>query len=245
MGDNKSGFGGEVVKGLLGPLTEPYSDAVAVVLGDRIANWRLRNVMRAHAKTQAEAERLGLKLRPDKVPNRFAFTWFEEVSKHDDDELQTLFARLLAATASGEVKGDDRLVRILGQLSPQDAKVFEYYYETPKGGQLETLFHARSMGYWGPIERRHFTFNLKKKFGNDCEIEMESLVLAGCMSQFITTQPTTFPARVHTRNLAKTDWEAVIRDQTKPVEYVSHTNLGWNLARAVLSDVASMKSANV
>lgn len=113
----------EIIKS--GPVAGSVSETWAAIIGDRIANWRLVNAAKLQLKVQEEFKKLGLEPNTDKIPERYAITWFEEASKQDEDEIQDLFARLLARAAAGENDAlDRRNIEIVSKLTPNDAALF-------------------------------------------------------------------------------------------------------------------------
>jgi len=107
------------------------TDAWQTLLGDRMAMWRLTNALKMQPKIEEELKRAGLKLNAAKVPDRYAFAWFEEATKQDENEIQDLFAKLLAQAAAGNNDAlDRRLLDIVTRLTPDDAKVFKAIYDT-------------------------------------------------------------------------------------------------------------------
>ncbi|MEQ5787705.1 hypothetical protein J3454_07365 [Erythrobacter sp. NFXS35] len=100
-------------------------DAWQAVIGDRIAAYRLKNAAKLQLKAQKHFDQLGLSPDKDRVPERFAITWFEEATKQDEDEIQDLFARLLANAATGDEDAlDRRNLEIVSKLTPNDAALF-------------------------------------------------------------------------------------------------------------------------
>lgn len=100
-------------------------DAWQAVIGDRIATYRLKNAAKLQVKSQKYFADLGLRPDKDRVPERFAVTWFEEATKQDEDEIQDLFARLLANAATGDEDAlDRRNLEIVSKLTPNDAALF-------------------------------------------------------------------------------------------------------------------------
>lgn len=113
----------EIIKS--GPVAGSISETWAAIIGDRIANWRLVNAAKLQLKVQEEFKKLGLEPNTDKIPERYAITWFEEASKQDEDEIQDLFARLLARAAAGDDDAlDRRNIEIVSKLTPNDAALF-------------------------------------------------------------------------------------------------------------------------
>lgn len=106
----------------LSPLGSTLSDAWQLVLGDRVATWRLMNAAKLQEKINLRVSELGLRLNLSKIPDRYAFSWFEKASKQDDTEIQNLFVELLIrAAASEESSNFERLLNILSQMTPSDA----------------------------------------------------------------------------------------------------------------------------
>lgn len=123
----------EIARSLVAPILDTTTDLWGVALGDRIAAWRLRNVIETHRKLQDEAQAAGITLNVSKIPERFAVAWFEAASQQDEPDLQTMFARLLAGVAAERIAPDARLVRKLKDLEPADAIIFrEFYSLTPE-----------------------------------------------------------------------------------------------------------------
>lgn len=115
------------------PLTTSLSDAWSAVLGDRIAAWRLRNAAKLQVTVNAELNRLGLSLNDAKIPERYAFAWFDEATKQDEPEIQELFARLLAKASTGDENACDRRnLDILTRMTPTDARVMAWMFERHK-----------------------------------------------------------------------------------------------------------------
>lgn len=119
---------GDIIKPVqdaLTPVGNTLSDAWQIVLGDRIAAWRLTNAAKIQIKVNEEVEALGLKLNTAKIPERYAFAWFDEATKQDEEEIQILFAKLLAKASAGDENAlDRRHVGVLAQFTPIDAKAF-------------------------------------------------------------------------------------------------------------------------
>ncbi|SDD84582.1 hypothetical protein SAMN05444678_1261 [Sphingomonas sp. YR710] len=109
----------DLVRDMLAPVGQSASEVWNGLIGDRVTYWRVRNFLRYQPMLAEEASRLGLKLNPSRIPEKYAFAWFEEASKQDEEELQILFARLLARAANGdsEASPDRRLIDILARLT--------------------------------------------------------------------------------------------------------------------------------
>jgi hypothetical protein len=127
------------VQDALTPVGNTLSDTWQFVLGDRIAAWRLTNAAKIQLKVNEQVKALGLTLNAAKIPERYAFAWFDEATKQDEDEIQTLFAKLLAKASTGDEDAlDRRLIGILGQLTPYDAKAFKALCEAQITWSVDT-----------------------------------------------------------------------------------------------------------
>lgn len=120
---------GDIIKpaqDALAPVGNTLSDAWQMVLGDRVAAWRLTNAAKIQLKVNEHIKELGLTLNTAKIPERYAFAWFDEATKQDEDEIQTLFAKLLAKASVGDDNAlDRRHIGVLAQFTPVDAKAFQ------------------------------------------------------------------------------------------------------------------------
>lgn len=156
------------------------SDGWNALLGDRIANYRLRQAAKLQEKTIAEFDRLGLKPNMDKIPERFALTWFEEATKQDEPEIQELFARLIARAAAGDEDAlDRRNIEIISKLTPHDAIVFQEFAAGGWGAR-------RSNGHLFWDEHKHFFTNAPtdvdtEKFARS----VEHLMAIGILGRYV------------------------------------------------------------
>jgi hypothetical protein len=161
-----------------GPVAGSVSETWAAIIGDKIANWRLVNAAKLQLKVQREFKKLGLEPNTDKIPERYAITWFEEASKQDEDEIQDLFARLLARAASGDDDAlDHRNIEIVSKLTPNDAALF---LEMAAGGWGARRFPSRL--HWIETGKFFSTGQTKvdaEKFGRS----YEHLITLGLLSR--------------------------------------------------------------
>ncbi|HEY0311633.1 MAG TPA: hypothetical protein VGC56_03980 [Allosphingosinicella sp.] len=113
----------------LAPFGNTLTDAWCALIGDRVAVWRVKNAASLQRAVTAELETMGLRLRHAQIPERYALAWFEEATKQDEEEIQVLFARLLARAASGDEDASDRRhLQILTHFTPSDAKAFHWFF---------------------------------------------------------------------------------------------------------------------
>jgi hypothetical protein len=116
----------ETAKELAQPVAATLSDTWAAVIGDRVAAYRLKNAAALQLKVNEEVGKLGLQLDRSKIPERYAFAWFEEATKQDEPEIQELFARLLARAAAGDEDAlDRRHLETLSKFTPMEARLLQ------------------------------------------------------------------------------------------------------------------------
>jgi Abortive infection alpha len=88
----------------------------------------------------AEIKAKGLTLNVSRIPDSYAFTWFEEATKQDEPEIQTLFATLLLQAAQGNEEAlQRRNVEIVSRMAPDDAKMLNYIADVTKSRMQEAL----------------------------------------------------------------------------------------------------------
>jgi hypothetical protein len=155
------------------PLTTSISDAWSALLGDRVAAWRLRNAAATQVKLHEELKRLGVSLDNAKIPERYAFAWFDEATKQDEPEIQELFARLLAKAAAGDKDaGDRRNLEILTRMTPMDAEV------------MNLVFHRLSASPRTPyLDEYELWKGLRDDHGDKGTLSFEHLVTLGLIER--------------------------------------------------------------
>lgn len=106
------------------------ADVWQAIIGDRIASWRIANASKINDILVRRLAKNGARLDASKIPERYAFAWFEEASKQDEPEIQELFAKLLENAASGN---DDALqrrnVELIGKFTPEDAAFLNLFID--------------------------------------------------------------------------------------------------------------------
>lgn len=229
-----------VTKDFLTPVGETLSDVWKGIIGDRISHWRLRNAMALQKATNDEARRLGLTLRPEGIPERYAFAWFEEATKQDEPEIQVLFARLLARAAAGEGEADDRrLIDLLKQMTPADAAVFQRVYSDKPFPDTGAYSDTGPIGTRGGFARekwpRDWMTALVEHFHpGEAEAAIESLIRIGCLgSTLVAEGERNRPPLPRPEYLDRVDWRKLIQGFSALRGYVTATELGRMLAAAV------------
>ncbi|MBV2150170.1 DUF4393 domain-containing protein [Sphingobium sp. AS12] len=172
----------EIVKGVSEPFTNSLSDAWQWLLGDRIAASRLKNAAKLQVKVNAELANVGLKLVPAKIPERYAFAWFEEATKQDEPEIQTLFARLLAKAALGDEDAlDRRHLEIVSRLVPMDAQIMNVIFS---GEFATTHLSSESEVLEIRMPEPSLYMALKERLGPKAWQSVEHLLALGVLEKY-------------------------------------------------------------
>lgn len=117
IADGATSFGSAVFNGLI---------------GDRVREWRTRNVIRAAAKTAEILKENGVSLEMAKsLPMLEFYSIFEGMSEQDDPDVADLWAGLLASRMStAEEHAFDRSIpQILASLNGDEARVLKFLRE--------------------------------------------------------------------------------------------------------------------
>ncbi len=115
-----------------GPLGDAIGSTLSNVwqglLGDRVAAWRIKNAMAYNKPINRLAKERGLEINLEKIPESFAFSWFDKATQEDNPELRELFAQLLANAAEGNDEAlKRRNVELLSKLAPADAHLLNIF----------------------------------------------------------------------------------------------------------------------
>jgi hypothetical protein len=102
-------------------------------LADKAQYWRASRMLRLEERYEAACEAIGRSRASKPVEPKFAFALLEAESLENDDELQDMFARLLAnATTEGTGVEDRRaFVSILQEFKPLDARLLTMIHQSP------------------------------------------------------------------------------------------------------------------
>lgn len=100
------------------------ADVWQALIGDRVSSFRLQNAAKLSSKLDKILRERGHTVDWERVPDRFAVSWFEHATNEDDSEIQDLFAQLLANAAEGCDSALKRKnVEIVASLSSSDARL--------------------------------------------------------------------------------------------------------------------------
>lgn len=149
----------EVSSPVLRAIGDTLTDGWQTLLGDRVAAWRIANAAKISAKLTTKVKALGQKLDTSKIPEHYAFAWFDEASKQDDPEIQELFATLLANAANGNGEAaKHRNITIVARLSAEDARLLDtistIHQQSARGLAVRSCHFS--------IELSHFEYEAKK-----------------------------------------------------------------------------------
>ena len=212
------------------PTLGTLSDAWQALVGDRIAAWRLTNAAKIQKHVEIELRNLGVALDRAKIPDRYAFSWFEKASEQDEPEIQTLFARLLAeAMNSNEDSLDRRNLELLGKFTPREAETFQWvidkYGRSDMGLDGDIMIFERS----GTIE-----FHVGKCFGIRGWIAIEYMISLGIFQWVAGTELNDLKKFMEDIASEPDIENNFIRDNKYPFyKYIMITELGRSLRRAV------------
>lgn len=128
--------------------TKPLGNAVGTTLshvwqmliGDRVVSWRLRNAAGINDALGRHLAKTGQTLNLDKVPEGFAYSWFQKATESEEPELQELFAKLLANAANGNQEAlKKRNIDLVSRLTPGDAILLTHLAEGQDFNIIERL----------------------------------------------------------------------------------------------------------
>ena len=132
----------EAAKDFVEKLLGPAAEEAGLVLQDQVRAFRLHNQLRILAKAQGYLATAGIE--PNAVPLRTLVPLLDGASLEDDDDMQSLWAGLLAnAAGGGQASMAPSFIAMLQQLTPLDAQV------------LRDLFTAYSISAPDRTSRQH------------------------------------------------------------------------------------------
>lgn len=206
------------------------TDAWQALVGDRVTAYRLSNAIKLQPKVAAQLAAAGLKINAAKVPDRFAFAWFEEATKQDEEEIQDIFAKLLAQAASGNADAmDRRLLDIVTNFTPSDALVFKGIYGTVNW-QKRKSFGSLSEKWSLYVVHRI----AKDLVGDDAKKTVEHLINLGVISYAYEVDKKKI---ANTLRFSLTDARHLDLSKVEIRDYAVSTALGVSLYMALYPDL--------
>jgi Abortive infection alpha len=108
-------------------LGKPASE-MGELLRDVVQGWRLSNLTRTAEKLERILKERGLGVELKPLPTGVALALVEAVSREDEEDVQRLWAQLLAnhADPNRSLELDKDVIEIVRQLTSVDARVLEY-----------------------------------------------------------------------------------------------------------------------
>lgn len=172
---------------VLAPVAGTLGDTWQALIGDRVAAWRLENAISTYKHLREEVKKEGLRLNASKIPERYAFAWFEEATKQDEPEIQILFARLLARASAGDEHASDRRhLAVLNQMTPSDAQIFKRLFDPFFGPPSEyTAPRFAAMATW---ESQSISGQLVVELGTRAMLDLEHLKNLGILVEKVVLE---------------------------------------------------------
>lgn len=130
-------------------ICQPFAKELGLLFKDEIKAWRTANLItianKAEQKVKEKTDGSDVRAHP-----RVVTQIVELGSLADDDEVQEMWAGLMASACTEDGEDDSNLVfvQLLGQLTAQQAKLIKYLCENSKLYQDETAWLFAEMGRW-------------------------------------------------------------------------------------------------
>lgn len=144
---------GEAAKEAMTDLIGPSSREVGALFGDKIAEWRLKNLIKAYerVKTRYPDSRLP-KEAIERLPFGFRALFIEEASREENAEIQKMWAQLLITSLQGGYRDEYKaFAQDLRYLNPSLVLIIEAIRVQPQGYARQKLFEATDC----PLSNEH------------------------------------------------------------------------------------------
>lgn len=196
----------------------------------------MAHVQCCQAKVHAVIKESGLKAVPTKIPERYAFAWFEEATKQDEPEIQELFATLLAQAAAGDKDAlDRRHIETLSRFTPLDALIMRSFFDAADKRPRQATLDGTELD--PDYERVEWEFHreLKEQHGPDSWQTVEHLTVLGVFERRIAVDRHSIRqlfsyASVGGRGELSLPWHS---NELELQTLVGATASGWSLHRAL------------
>lgn len=131
---------------LIGKVVGRPASEVAELLADHVRAWRVSNLVALAQKTEEKLRSRGINVGIQALPTSLGFAVIEAASREDDDEIQDLWANLLANNSDPglEVHINKTVIEVVRQLAATDARLLAFL-----AGQGWDLHTAISGGFDG------------------------------------------------------------------------------------------------
>ena len=121
-------IGVETVVKYINHICEPAAKEIGLMLGDQFSHWRQSRAIALNEKLKRKLAGRKEPLKYLNAPPRIVMKVFEEGSTVDDDEIQDMWAGLLASSCTEDGKDDYNLIfiNILSQMTAPEARIINY-----------------------------------------------------------------------------------------------------------------------
>jgi len=125
-------IGVETVVKYIDHICEPAAKEIGLMLGDQFSYWRQSRAIALNEKLKLKLANRNVRLEDLHAPPRIVMKIFEEGSTVDDDEIQDMWAGLLASSCTEDGKDDSNLIfiSILSQMTTPEARIINYTCQT-------------------------------------------------------------------------------------------------------------------
>jgi hypothetical protein len=191
--------GGFISKYIAGPLEQGMA-----IFEDRLKYMRWERQVRLRVRADEFLKQLGLESPTRPVPMKLAIPLIQAASLEEDNDLQDLWAALLAnaADASCPIEIQRSYVSILEQLTPLETKILDRIYSLP----FEQSQHDGVITEHLPDSARAAAKKGDTNTGNPSEavcIALSNLQRLGCLRMGMTWGNGEMPARVNPTMLGR------------------------------------------
>lgn len=214
------------------------AEAWQAIVGDRIAAWRIANAAAISEKLSKKLEKRNLKIDSNKIPPKYAFTWFEEASKQDKPEIQEIFATLLSNAAEGNADALlERNLEIVSRLTPESAIIVDIISNNITKSAM--LFEELSQNFKFDMTERRFLETILEHRDEEFLTAYEDVIRIGIVERYLTLDTSALEDKITDIKSAIDRMSSYeIRDFTwndlVEANYnITLSRLGWSLCRAL------------
>jgi hypothetical protein len=172
---------GSLLMKICGPFAEEYGP----YLKDKFNNWRVKNFAKISQKTENKLEKSGGIGKRSAHP-RMVFQVFEHGSWIDDDDVQEMWAGLLASSCTESGKDDSNLlfINLLSQLTTSEVKILNHACKNANKSISEAGW-IHSLGFTVSLEELKRISGIDDHHRIDRELDhLQSIGLLGAFSGF-------------------------------------------------------------
>lgn len=228
--------------GAVSPFREAIGGTLAeawqAIVGDRVAAWRVSNAAKISKKLSEKFKKNGVKIDGNSIPQKYAFTWFEEASKQDKPEVQEIFATLLANASSGNVDAlSERNIEIVSKLNPISASIMDLIFQRVE--VIRGLFEGHDPIYQFDMTENSFHRYVSEELGSSHVLECEDLIRIGILQEYIVIDSSSISDKISdiksgidkmsSSEIDDGYWKELVEVQN----CVRLSEIGWSLFRAI------------